>query len=245
MPFAHALPQGVNTHENRRAQDLRRRQSAACFRRPLFPLPQAQDRQRNRGRGRGLRGKLRAESDRRDDRGRVRASCRGRRSVPHRGAMAECLRPRLFGPARYLAHGGALGNRNGALGHRRQGGHEARLRAHRRQGPRAAAQLHLPLSRRARLARLLGQSGLLKSARRRGAGAQIHGAGLHCSEVRSGRALFDLRSPPAEPRAARALRSLLQDFARGGRDQMRSSVRHPRPVHRLGRAAHGAADRAL
>ena len=81
--------------------------------------------------------------------------------------------------------------------------------------------------------------------RRRRARARIHGAGLHRGEIRSGRALFDLRSAPAEPRAARALRSLLQDSARGGRDEMRSPVRHPRPVHRLRRAAAGAADRAL
>ena len=67
----------------------------------------------------------------------------------------------------------------------------------------------------------------------RRARAQIYGAGLHRGEVRSGRALFDLRSAPAEPRAARAVRSVLQDFARGGRDEMRSAVRHARPVHRL------------
>ena len=61
----------------------------------------------------------------------------------------------------------------------------------------------------------------------------------------SGRAVLDLRSAPAEPRTARALRSLPEDAARGGRDQMRSSVRNPRPVHRLGRTATCAADRGL
>ena len=76
----------LDAHENRRAQDLRRRQSAARLRRPLLPLPQAQDRLRDRGRRRSLCGELRAEGDRGDDRGRVRASRRGRRSVPHRGA---------------------------------------------------------------------------------------------------------------------------------------------------------------
>ncbi len=55
------------------------------------------------------------------------------------------------------------GHRDGAVGHRRQGGHEACLCASRRQGSRAAAQLHLSLSGRARLARLFRQSGLFQS----------------------------------------------------------------------------------
>ena len=36
------------------------------------------------------------EGDRGDDRGRVRAPCRRRRPVPHRGAVAQRLWPRLF-----------------------------------------------------------------------------------------------------------------------------------------------------
>ena len=44
--------------------------------------------------------------------------------------------------------------------------------------------------------------------RRGGARAQIYRAGLYGGEVRSGRALLDLRSAPAEPRAPRALRGL-------------------------------------
>ena len=103
-PRPPALP---NAHENRRAQDLRRRQSAARVRRPLLPVPQAQDRLRDRGRRRGLCGELRPEGDRGDDRGRIRASCRGRRSVPDRSLMAQRLWPRLFGPARHFADGRA------------------------------------------------------------------------------------------------------------------------------------------
>ena len=155
----------LNAHENRRAENLRCRQSPASLRRPLFSVPQAQDRLRDRGRGRGLCRELRAESDRGDDRGCVRAARRRRRSVPHRGALAQRLRPRLFRPARHFADGRPLRHRNGAVGHRRQGGHEARLCAHRRQGARAAAQLHLPLSGRARLARLFRQPRLFEPAR--------------------------------------------------------------------------------
>ena len=159
--------------------------------------------------------------------------------------VAQRLRSRLFRPAGHFADGRAVRNRDGALGHCRQVGRQACLRASGRQGPRAAAQLHLSLSRRARLARLFRQPGLFKSACGGGARAQIHGARLHRGEVRSGRPLFDLRSAPAEPRAARTLRGFLQDAARGRRDEMRPPVRHPRPVHRLWRAPHGAADRAL
>ena len=112
-----------NAHENRRAENLRRRQSPASLRRPLFSVPQAQDRLRDRGRGRGLRRELRAEGDCGDDRGCVRAPCRRRRSVPHRGALAQRLRPRLFRPARHFADGRPLRHRDGAVGHRRQGGH--------------------------------------------------------------------------------------------------------------------------
>ena len=164
----------LNAHENRRTQNLRRRQSAARVRRPLFSVPQAQDRLRDRGRGRSLRRELRAQGDRRDDRGRVRAPRRGRRSVPDRDALAQRLRPRLFGPARHFADGRALRRRDGAVGHRRQGGHEAGSRLAWRQGPRAAAQLHLSLSRRARLARLFRQPGLFEPARRGGTRAQIY-----------------------------------------------------------------------
>ena len=52
--------------------------------------------------------------------------------------------------ARHFADGRALRDRDGDVGHRRQGGRETGLRAARRQGPREAAQLHLPLSRRRR-----------------------------------------------------------------------------------------------
>ena len=55
----------------------------------------------------------------------------------------------------------------------------------------------------------------------------------------------DLRSAPAEPRAAELERSLLQDAARRGRRQMRSPVRHAWSVHGLGRHAPRAAARAL
>ena len=81
-------------------------------------------------------------------------------------------------------------DRDGALGHRRQGGRQARLRPPRRQGPRAAAQLHLPLSGRAGLARPFRQPGLFHSARRGRARAQIPDAGLHRREIRSGRPLL-------------------------------------------------------
>ena len=43
--------------------------------------------------------------------------------------VAQRLWPRLFGPARHFADGRAVGRRDGALGHRRQGGGQARLRA--------------------------------------------------------------------------------------------------------------------
>ena len=36
------------------------------------------------------------------------APCRGRRSVPHRDAVAQRLWPRLFGPARHFADGRAF-----------------------------------------------------------------------------------------------------------------------------------------
>ena len=177
LGFSSHLSSGrLNAHENRRAENLRRRQSPARLRRPLLPVPQAQDRLRDRGRGRGLCRELRAEGDRGDDRGRVRAACRRRRSVPHRGALAQRLRPRLFRPARHFADGRPLRHRDGAMGHRRQGGHEARLCAHRRQGARAAAQLHLPLSGRAGLARSFRQPRLFEPGRGGDTRAQIYGA---------------------------------------------------------------------
>ena len=54
---------------------------------------------------------------------------------------------------------------------------------------------------------------------------EIHGARLHRGEIRSRRALFDLRSAPAEPRAARALRSVLPDACarRSGRNAISCS----------------------
>ena len=76
-------------------------------------------------------------------------------------------------PARRLADGRAQRDRDGAVGHRRQGGRQAGLRAARRQGARAAAQLHLSLSRRTRLARVFRQPGLFEPARGGRAGAEI------------------------------------------------------------------------
>ena len=54
---------------------------------------------------------------------------------------------------------------------------------------------------------------------------------------------FDPRQPSLE--RLELCEAFLQDAARGGRDEMRSPVRHARPVHRFRRAAPGAADRAL
>ena len=78
-----------------------------------------------------------------------------------------------------------------------------------------------------------------------GAGAGISGAGIHGGEVRSGGAVFDLRSAPAEPRAAGAVGEILQGAARGGRDARRSSLRHARAVHDIRRDPAGAKDRGL
>ena len=127
---------------------------------------------------------------------------RGRRSVPHRIPVAERVRPRLLGPARHFPDGrpsdiemalwDIVGKAVEKPVYALLGGkvHE-RLRSYTYLYPR-----------RTRLARLFRQPGLFKSARRGETGAQIHGARLHRGEVRSGRPLFDLRSAPAEPRAA-------------------------------------------
>ena len=52
---------------------------------------------------------------------------------------------RVLRAARHLARRRAQRDRDGVLGHRRQGGGQARLRAPRRTGARAAARVHLPL----------------------------------------------------------------------------------------------------
>ncbi len=93
-----------------------------------------------------------------------------------------------------LAHGRGERAGNGLLGHHRQGGRAADLSTARRAGARAAAQLHLPLSRRRRRRGVLSRRGALRDARRR-----VRQARLHRPEVRSHRRILGIRSAPADP----------------------------------------------
>ena len=127
-----------------------------------------------------------------------------RRPVPHRGALARRLRPRLLGPARHLAARRAQRDRDGLLGHRRQGGRQARLRAARRAGARAPAQLHVPLPRADGDATDVYTDPDLAAER----AAEYAGARLHRGEVRPGRPVHDARPAAAEPRGARPLGAL-------------------------------------
>ena len=127
------------------------------------------------------------------------------RPVPHRGPVAQGLRPRLHAAPRRLADGRAVRHRDRPLGHHRQGGRQAGLRAARRPGARAPAHLHLhlPAGRRDR-------SDLLRRRAVGGARGGLCGAGLHRGEVRSRRALLRLRSAPAVAGAAGALGDILR-----------------------------------
>ena len=120
-----------------------------------------------------------------------------------------------------------VGHRDGAVGHRRQGGRQAGLRAARRQGPRAAAQLHLPLPRRARLARLCRQPRLFDPARRGRAGAEIRRAGVHRGEVRSRRPLLrpSIRASRASSGSRSAKPSARPCARRSGRNATCCSAR--------------------
>ncbi len=140
-------------------------------------------------------------------------------------------------------------HRDGLLGHRRQGGGQARLRAARRPRPREAALLHLPLPERGRRDLRLRRPGARRDARGR-----IRRAGLQRGQVRPGRALYGVRPAPAVARDARAQRALRPAAARGGRRPLRSPVRHawpadhgrrdpPRPPARALRPACGSRSR--
>ena len=132
------------------------------------------------------------------------------------------------------------------VGHRRQGGRQACLSTSGRPSPRPAAQLYLSLpARRERRACLFGLRRLRRSGRGRGARSRLCEARLHGREVRSGGRLFDLRPAPAEPRAARAVRTVLQTDQGSGRAALRPPLRHAWPVHDLGRDPPRQADRAL
>ena len=108
-------------HADHRPQDLRRRQSAAPFRRPLFHLFEARDRRRHRGRRRGLWRAVRAAHGRAHDRGRVRALRPRRRPVPDRAPVAGRLLRGLQPAPGPVADGRPERHRDGLLGHRRQG----------------------------------------------------------------------------------------------------------------------------
>ena len=132
----------------------------------------------------------------RDDRGRGRAPCHRHRPVPDRGAVAQGLWPRLQPAARHLAHGRDECRRDGLVGHRRQGGREAGLRAPGRARARAPAHLHLHLPARRRDRRDLRRPRPVGAA-----GGRVCHAGLHRGEVRPRRA----DSPPstrASPRSS-------------------------------------------
>ena len=81
----------------------------------------------------------------RDDRGRLRSPRAGADPFRDRALWRDVYGARLLASAGPLARGRAERDRDGVLGHRRQGGRQARLRAPRRPGARAAARLHLPL----------------------------------------------------------------------------------------------------
>ena len=181
----------------------------------------------------------------RDDRGRVRAPRRWARSLSHRGALARRLRPRLLAAAGHLARGRAERDRDGLLGHRRQGaraGPSTTCSAAGCTSACAPTPTCIPTKPKATPRRADVYLDPELAAER---AAEYVRAGLHGGEVRSGRPLLDVRPAPAEPGAARALGALLPSGARGGRRPLRPAVRHARPVHGLGRDPPRAAARAL
>ena len=90
---------------------------------------------------------------------------------------------------------------------------------------------------------LLRQLRLFKSGRRGDTRAQVYITRVHRGEARPRGAVLDLRSPPAEPRAARALRSVLKTLRQAvGTNPISCSAR---AIHLLGRVASRKADRGL
>ena len=181
------------------------------------------------------------------DRGHGRALPRRPRSARHRDLLPPLLFVRLHPAPRRFRHGLLLGARNGLLGHHRQGGRQAGLQAARRPGARDAALLHLPLSaHRQRPHRgCQRQERLQRSRHGRRMRRALCRAGLQRREARSRRPLHRLRRPPAAPDRHRPVGAHGEGDPRGGRHEGRHPVRHAWPVHRVGRAAHGARHRAL
>ena len=136
-----------------------------------------------------------------DDRRRLRSPRRGRRPVRDRDAVEADLDARLLGSPRSLAHGRPERDRDGVLGHRRQGGGTACVRPSRRSRARPAPCLHLSLyGARRPVGRVHGPG---PRGRARG---RLRRAGLHRAEVRPARPVLGVRPASAEPRGARRAR---------------------------------------
>ena len=140
----------------------------------------------------------------------------------------------LCAAARPDAGRGDERDRDGVLGHRRQGRRQADLRPARRAGPRTDQDLHLSVSRR-RSARRLHRSDPGGRAGGVRGGARIHGG-----EVRPGGAVHRIRRAPAEPGRHRAVGGDHGCDPRGGRVTGRPAVRNARAVHRCRRDQVGA-----
>ena len=171
-------------------------------------------RRRRRGARRGLRGDVRPAPRRAHDRGGLRRARDRRRPVPHRAALARRLRQGLLRPAGHLAARRAQRDRDGVLGHRRQGRRQAGLRAARRARPRAPARLHVPLPRAGRRDRRLPRS---RASPASGPRSTWHGASRRSSSIRRG---TTRRSTPG----SRASRSSTAASGTSGRCGRRSET---------------------
>ena len=124
------------------------------------------------------------------------------------------------------------GARDRLLGHHRQGGRQAGLRAARRPGARAAAHLHLSLSAGSdRRAQYVYNDADLAANARRGMSSE----GFTAVKFDPAGPYTAFRRPPAAAGGHRSLRDVLPQAIREAvGDQGRHAVRHARPVHRVG-----------
>ncbi len=190
-------PPRVDSDAHRRLHHLCDRQPAAALRRSVLHRGEAHHRRRRRGLRRDLRGDVRTAHGGGDGH-RCRRSAGDRcRPESDRAAVAADVLERLLPATRPDAGRGDERDRDGLLGHRRQGRRQAGVRPARRAGPRTDPHLHVPVSRRRPTGRV----------HRSGAGGRAGGvrggSWVHGRQVRSGWPVHRVRRAPAEPRGHR------------------------------------------
>ena len=241
------IPTG-GAHENHRRQDLGRRQPAARHRRPLFHLRQAHHRRRRRRLWRGLQRHLLGPCHRADDRGHGRALSRRPRPARHRDLLPPLpIRRASRSAPTFPAWAASRRSKSpaGTSSARRPASRStscSAARCTRRCAPTPTS-IRIPAA----------------STPRMSAGKNVYNdpdLAAECAARYVEQGFNAVKLDPAGPYTAfdghqprldrhRPVGPHGEGDPRGGRHQGRHPVRHAWPVHRVGRAAHGARHRAL